>query len=131
MFLRNGIRVADKYFDAWKQAAHSTYDGGMRYLLMNHANKLPPLSKTSDPFGVLKKMAPNDILRLSHCPPLLLETNDGNLFGSFSGSVYDPYLTSVFCSDEFGEKTTLILDQTPPNNVHSCVALVQLDTCFD
>eukprot|EP00957_Ditylum_brightwellii_P080085 6090625-Ditylum_brightwellii.AAC.1 len=60
-FLRDSVRVADKYFDAWKQSTHSSFDGGMRYFLTDHATKLPPLSKMFDPYGVERKMGPNNI----------------------------------------------------------------------
>eukprot|EP00957_Ditylum_brightwellii_P207555 15353499-Ditylum_brightwellii.AAC.1 len=55
-------------------------------------------------------MGPNDILRLSHCPSLPLDSNDSNLYGCFSGSIYDPCLTSVSRADEFGERILSLWD---------------------
>eukprot|EP00957_Ditylum_brightwellii_P051605 3914145-Ditylum_brightwellii.AAC.1 len=84
MFLRDSARVADKYFDAWKQPIHSTFDGSMRYLLADHEDKLPPLSKIFDPYRVERTMGPNGILRLSHFPSIPLEKKDNKLFECFS-----------------------------------------------
>eukprot|EP00957_Ditylum_brightwellii_P145018 11044907-Ditylum_brightwellii.AAC.1 len=69
-------------------------------------------------------MGLNDILRLSHCPSLPLDSNDSNLHGCFSGNIYDPSLTSVSCADEFGERALLILDWMPPKDCHIVVSLV-------
>eukprot|EP00957_Ditylum_brightwellii_P033139 2511896-Ditylum_brightwellii.AAC.1 len=70
-------------------------------------------------------MGPNDILRLSPCPSVLLKTDDSSLFGSFSGSIYDPCLASISCFDEFGEKVSLILNRMPPRDHHNFVSLIQ------
>ena len=125
------MTVADKYFDAWRQRSNNSLDGGMRYLLTDHASKLPPLSKVYNQDGVEDVLGPQDTLRLVHCPSSPLQKETSNLYGSYSGSIYDPWLTSVSCSDVFGERAVLILDRMPPKNKHSFVSLVQVEKAFE
>ena len=113
VFLRDGVTVADKYFDAWRQRSNNSLDGGMRYLLTDHASKLPPLSKVYNQDGVEDVLGPQDTVRLAHCPSSPLKNDTSNLYGSFSRSIHDPWLMSVSCSDVFGEKAVLILDRMP------------------
>ena len=128
--LRDGVSVADKHFDAWKQTCNATFDGGMRFLLTDNASKVPTLSKVYDRDGFERSMGPSDIVRLAHCPYTPLSKGSSKLFGCFSGSIDDPLLTSVSCSDTFGERAVLVLDRMPPRNRHSFVSLVQVDQSF-
>eukprot|EP00957_Ditylum_brightwellii_P147482 11230541-Ditylum_brightwellii.AAC.1 len=64
----------------------------MRYLLTDHASKLPPLSKVYNWDGVEEVLGPQDTARLAHCPSSPLKTDTSNLYGSFSGSIHDPWL---------------------------------------
>ena len=84
------MRVADKYFDAWRQRSNTSLDGGMRYLLKNHASKLPPLSKVYNWDGVKTVLGPQDTVRLAHCPSSPLKKETSNLYGSLSGSIHGP-----------------------------------------
>eukprot|EP00957_Ditylum_brightwellii_P112920 8610290-Ditylum_brightwellii.AAC.1 len=59
MFLSYGIRVDDKYFDAYRKSSKPTFDGGMIYIITDYADKLPPLSNIFDPHGVDREMGPN------------------------------------------------------------------------
>eukprot|EP00957_Ditylum_brightwellii_P028211 2130299-Ditylum_brightwellii.AAC.1 len=52
VFLRDGVRAADKYFDAWRQRVNTSMDGGMRYLLTDDVSKLLPLSKVYNQDGL-------------------------------------------------------------------------------
>eukprot|EP00957_Ditylum_brightwellii_P126601 9649508-Ditylum_brightwellii.AAC.1 len=60
MFLRDGVRIADKYFDDWRQRIYTSLDGGMRFLLTDHTSKLPPLSKAYNWDGVEEVLGPQD-----------------------------------------------------------------------
>ena len=62
------MRAADKYFDAWRQRSNTSLDGGMRYLLTDHASKLPLLSKMYNQDGVEEVLGPQDTVRLAHYP---------------------------------------------------------------
>eukprot|EP00957_Ditylum_brightwellii_P187637 14288188-Ditylum_brightwellii.AAC.1 len=62
----------------------------MRYLLTDHASKLPPLSKAYNQDGMVDVLGPQDILRLAHCPSSPLKKETSNLYGSFTGSIHDP-----------------------------------------
>jgi hypothetical protein len=75
-------------------------------------------------------LGPQDTVRLAHCPSSPLKKETSNLYGSFSGSIHDPWLTSVSCSDVFGERAVLILDRMPPKSRHSFVSLVQMEKAF-
>eukprot|EP00957_Ditylum_brightwellii_P092746 7061954-Ditylum_brightwellii.AAC.1 len=60
VFLRDGVRVAYKYFDVWSQRSNNSLDSGMRYLLTDHTSKLPPLSKVYNQDGVEEVLGPQD-----------------------------------------------------------------------
>eukprot|EP00957_Ditylum_brightwellii_P051344 3894155-Ditylum_brightwellii.AAC.1 len=47
----DGVRVADKYFDARRQRSNNSLDSGMRSLLIDHTSTLPPLSKVYNQDG--------------------------------------------------------------------------------
>ena len=130
MFVRDGVTVADKYLDAWRQRSNVSLDGGMRYLLTDHASQLPCLSKVYNQSGVEEVLGSQDSVRLEHCPDSLLSKDTSNLYKCFSGSINDPLLTPVSCSDAFGERAVLILDRMPPMNRHSFVSLVQVEQSF-
>eukprot|EP00957_Ditylum_brightwellii_P204298 15338577-Ditylum_brightwellii.AAC.2 len=102
--MREGVKVADKYFDTWKQTDTASVDNGMRYLLTDHANKLPPLSEMFDSYGAEVEIGPNNLLTLMHCPSVPSEKKDTTFFGTFRCSINDPWLTSISCSYELGEK---------------------------
>eukprot|EP00957_Ditylum_brightwellii_P063102 4790348-Ditylum_brightwellii.AAC.1 len=118
------VRVTDKYFDAWRQRNNTSLDGGMRYLLTNHASKFPPLSKIYNQDGLEGVLGPQYIFRLAYCPSSPLKKDTSNLYGSFSGITHGPWLTSVSYSDVFGERAVLVLDRMSPQNRHSFVSLV-------
>ena len=106
----------------------------MRYLLTDHAYKLPCLSKVHSPDGkegTMDLMGKDDIICLSHQPWKPLDGERSELCGSFSGCVDDPWLKVCSCEDVPGLNCSLILDQMPKPNCHSFVALVQVDKSYE
>eukprot|EP00957_Ditylum_brightwellii_P194891 14847141-Ditylum_brightwellii.AAC.1 len=75
------MRIAIKYFDAWRQRSNNSLDGGMRYLLTDHAIKLMPLSKVYNQDGVEEVLGPQDTAWLAYCPSSPLKKETSNLYG--------------------------------------------------
>lgn len=131
IWMRDGHGISDKHLDSFCSYANSSLSGGFESILTGHAHLNPPLTRVFDVNGKVVSPSSSSFIRLCEDPQVVAQESSSNCFGSLCGSVSDPNLHLVQCTDEFGEYAKLVLDRMPKRGAHSFVGFVQLETGYN